>query len=396
MTKVLQRYPLLFLLIAVVLSSMVIYAVTMEFHSVFPFNRINYTLSSHHFLPDPRADGGPFVFLRALGQYDAQWYLKIAAIGYPAHPSVTALNDRSNMDGLTYAFFPLYPLVIATVNAIIGNVELSAFIISNLFVIPDALSLYFVIHKLYNPSLAIKTTLLLFLFPFSIFFRSYFAEGLQLFLLIWFAYFLMQKKFLPCAIFLGLLNVTKGSGMLLNVLYIVLLAQSIFSHRLKLAKSFLCLVVIAAPLALWTIYNFIQTGDPFYFYAIQKSWDSTPAYLHIVQNIWTIIHLPELPLHSFHKSFINTSLAIYILLLLILSRKHLHPILWWISFLIWFTPFISIDLMSFSRYQTISFPLFLFAALLIRNNKIYTSIAAIFFGLLLMTSLFFVNWYWIG
>jgi hypothetical protein len=396
MTKVLHRHPLLFLLVVVVLSSSVLYAGMLEFHSVFPFNRANYTLSSHHFVPDPRADGGPFVFLRALGQYDAQWYLKIAATGYPAHPGVTTLNDKSNMDGLTYAFFPLYPLLIATANVVIGNIELAAFVVSNLLIILDALSLYFVIHKLYNPSLAIKTTLLLFLFPFSIFFRSYFAEGLQLFLLIWFAYFLMQKKFLPCALFLGFLNITKGSGMLLNVLYIVLLAQYIFSHKLKPAKGLLCLIVIATPLILWAIYNYIQTGNPFYFYAIQRSWDSTPAYLHIVQNLWTIIHLFELPLHSFHTSFINTSLAIFIFVLLILSRKHLPSILWWISFLLWFTPFISIDLMSFSRYQTVSFPLFLFAALLMRNNKIYIPTDIIFFGLLLLISLYFVNWYWIG
>ena len=396
MTKVLQRYPLLFLLVAVVLSSGVLYAVMIGFHSVIPFNRTNYLSNSHHFLRDPRVDDGPFVFLRALGQYDAQWYLRIVTNGYPPHPTVTDIQDKSAMDGLTYAFFPLYPSLVAIANIIIGNVELSAFLISNLLIILDAFSLYFVIHKLYNPSLAIKTTLLLFLFPFSIFFRSYFAEGLQLFLLVWFAYFLMQKKFLPCAIFLGLLNITKGSAMLLNVLYIVLLAQYILSHKLKLAKGLLCLIVIATPLVLWAIYNYIQTGNPFYFYAIQQSWDSTPAYLHLSQNLWTVIHLFELPLHSFHLSFINTSLAIYILLLLILSRKYLPPILWWISFLLWFTPFISIDLMSFTRYQTVSFPLFLFAALLFRNNKIYVPTVIIISGLLLLISLYFANWYWIG
>jgi hypothetical protein len=396
MAKVVQRRPLLFLLVAVVLSSSVIYATVLVFHSAFPFHRINYLLNSHHFLPDPRVNDGPFVFLRALGQYDAQWYLKIGATGYPAHPTVTTLDDKSIMDGLTYAFFPLYPLLIATATVVIGNVELAAFVVSNLLMVLDALSLYFVIGRLYNPAVAVKTTLLLFLFPFSIFFRSYFAEGLQLFLLIWFAYSLMQKKFLPGSICLGLLNIAKGSGMLLNVLFVFLLAQYVFSHKLTLTRGLLCLVLLATPLSLWVIYNYLQTGNPLYFYAIQKSWDSTPVYLHLVENLWSIIHLFELSPHSFHSSFINASLAIYVFLLLILSRKHLPPILWWISFLLWFTPFISIDLMSFSRYQSVSFPLFLFASLLTRNNKIYTLVAIIFFGLLLITSLYFVNWYWVG
>ncbi len=396
MTKVLHRHPLLSLLVAIIFCNGMIYAVMMEFHSILPFHLANYTLSAHHFLPDPRADGGPFVFLRALGQYDAQWYLEIATNGYPIRPSATPLDGISITGAPAYAFFPLYPLVIATVNTIIGNVELSAFLISNLFIILNALSLYFVIHKLYNSSLAIKTTLLLFLFPFSIFFRSYFAEGLQLFLLIWFAFFLMQKRFLPCAIFLGLLNVTKGSGMLLNVFFVVLLIQNLLSHQLKLSKSLFCLGLMAAPLSLWAAYNYIQTGNPFYFYAMQQAWDRTPAYLHLAENLWTIIHLFELPLHAFHESLINTLLAIYIFLLLILSRKHLPPILWWISFLLWFTPFVSIDLMSFSRYQIISFPLFLFVAFLARNIKIYSSVIAVFSSLLLIISLLFVNWYWIG
>ena len=396
MIKVIQRHPLLFLLAAVIFSNIAIYAIMVEFHAALPFQRINYVYNSHHFLPDSRASDGPFDFLRALGQYDAQWYLKIAATGYPANPSVTSMADKAVMDGLTYAFFPLYPMLVATANLVIGNVELAAFVVSNLLIIANAFSLYFLIRKLFNPALAIKTTLLLFLFPFSIFFHSYFAEGLQLLLLIWITYFLIQKKFLPCGVLLGLLNVTKGTSLLVNVLFIVLLAHQVFTHKLKFASGFLYLVVTAIPLSLWAIYNYVQTGNLFYFYAIQKSWDSTPAYLHLFQNLWTILRLFELPLHFFHGSYINTALAIFILILLILSRKHLPPILWWTSFLLWFTPFISIDLMSFSRYQSVSFPLFLFVALLARNNKVFVPIVVVFSGLLIFTSLCFVNWYWVG
>jgi hypothetical protein len=366
------------------------------FHSVFPFDKVNYTQSSHHFLADARINDGPFVFLRALGQYDAQWYLRIATNGYPAHPTNINMQDKTAMDGLTYAFFPLYPLLIATVNVLLGNVELSAFLLSNLLIILNTISLFLLIQKLYNPSIAVKTVLLLFLFPFSIFFRSYFAEGLQLFLLVWFAFFLTHKRFVPSAICLGLLNVAKGSSMLLAVLYFVLLVREVYIRQLSVSKAILCLIFIIAPLSLWVAYNYVQTGNPLYFYAIQKAWDSTPAYLHLLQNLWTILNIYRLPLHSFHASFINTALAVYIFLLLIVSRKHLQPLLWWISFLIWLTPFVSIDLMSFSRYQSISFPLYLFIVLLAKDNRIYGAIATVLFSLLLLTSLLFVNWYWIG
>ncbi len=396
MVKVLQRYPLLFLLVAVVLSSSVLYAIMMGFHSIFPFNRANYVLRSHHFLADSRVDDGSFVFLRALGQYDAQWYLRIAAKGYPPHPTVTNIEDKSTMDGLTYAFFPLYPSLIAATNVIIGNVERSAFLVSNLLIILNVLSLYFVIRKQYTSSLAIKTTLLLFLFPFSIFFRSYFAEGLQLFLLIWFAFFLMQKRMLPATFFLALLNVAKGNCILLNILFGVYIAQHTLTYKQEWPKTLLSLGVVALPLCGWIAFNYMQTGDPFYFHTVYQQWDDTPFYLLALDNLRTMAHLFSLPFHDFHYSFLDTCIAIITLVMLVLSWKRLPHVLWWISFLLWLTPFISHDLMSFSRYQSVSFPLFLFASQLSRNNKIFIPIAGMSFYLLLITSLYFVNWYWIG
>ena len=396
MTKVLQRHPLLFLLAAVTFSSIVLYAVIVVFHAALPFQQTIYDNGAFHFLPDHRGEGGPFVFLRALGQFDAQWYLRIAAASYPAHPSVTSMADKTTMDGLTYAFFPLYPMLVATANVLIRDVELAAFIVSNLLIIANVFSLYFVIQKLFNPALAIKTTLLLFLFPFSIFFRSYFAEGLQLLLLVWFAYFLMQKKFLPCAVFLGLLNVVKGNCLLLNVLFAVYLAQQFLGHKIKLWHGLLCLVIAVVPLTLWVFFNYVQTGDPLYFHTVYQAWDDRPFYLFPLINLSSMVQLFSLPFHEVYASFVDAFVAIFTFVLLVLSRRHLPPILWWISLLLWLTPFISHSLMSFSRYQSVSFPLFLFVALLTRNNKVFAPIAVILSGLLLVTSLYFVNWYWVG
>src|SRR6266496_2220287 len=84
--KALHRHPMLSVVACVVLSNVLIYACTIVFHSGFPFHQFNYTYNAYHFMADPRADGGLFDFLPALGQYDAQWYLRIAATGYPDIP----------------------------------------------------------------------------------------------------------------------------------------------------------------------------------------------------------------------------------------------------------------------------------------------------------------------
>ncbi len=396
MLHTVYRNPKLLLIVAVALSSVCIYAVIAVFHSLLPFQYIIYLTDAHHFLVDPRIAGYPFDFLRALGQFDAQWYLRIAATGYPYHPIVTDMDDRTVMDGLTYAFFPLYPIIIAVLNTVIGKPELSAFIVSNVLIIVDALSLYHLVNGIYNTPIAVRTVLLLFAFPFSIFFRSYFAEGLQLFFIIWFCYFLLRNKYLFAASALALLNVTKGTSMLLNVLFIVYLGMHYAKHKITIRQIAMSLFIVAIPLSTWIIYNGIQTGNPLYFYAIQQSWDATPFYIHPVHNIETMLNLFRLPFNGFHYSFIHTLVAIYVFIFLMMSIKSLPPLIWWIGFLIWLTPFLSIDFTSFSRYQSVSFPLFIFLAQLFSSNKVFIPVLVISFALLILVSLYFVNWYWIG
>src|SRR3989338_2983125 len=118
-----------FLFIAV---NFILYANIFVNHDKVPFNSLLYFDSAHHFLKDERAVGGQFDFLRAMGQYDAQWYLKIAKTGYPKNPTTVSMEEKSVMDGLTFAFFPLYPLILSFLNKPINNIETTAFVVSNL------------------------------------------------------------------------------------------------------------------------------------------------------------------------------------------------------------------------------------------------------------------------
>lgn len=90
-------------------------------------------------------------------------------------------------------------------------------------------------------------------------------------------------------------------------------------------------------------------------------------------------------------------MAIITFVVLLWSRKFFknYPQLWWMSFLIWIAPLLLKDLMSYSRYQIISFPLFIFLAGNISGWKFY-ALCLVFLGLLLVTSLYFVNWQWVG
>ncbi len=373
-----------------------LYGFIQQFHGITPFHNINYVFNAHHYLPDARINGGPFGFLRALGQYDAQWYLKIADRGYPFAPRTINMNAKSAMDGLTYAFFPLYPLLIHITQSVVKNVEVAAFLLANMLLVADFFSIYFVVRSLFSKAVALKTIFLLFLFPFSIFYRSYFTEGLELFLLTWFCYFLIKKQFFITALFLALLDVSRGNVWILNLLYLYYLWQAVRTKQLLLKQAVAYFTVSLLPLIAWLAFNYQQTGTPFYFYNVRAAWFSAPSFLLVpFYNLFTIILFPVLPVHAFHYSQIDILVVFLLLGLLIKSKSVLPKVLWWTSFLLWLAPLITTSLMSFTRYQIISFPIFIYLALKLKQPYYLIAVTVLTISLFL-TSILFVNWYWLG
>ncbi|MBU3978902.1 glycosyltransferase family 39 protein, partial [Patescibacteria group bacterium] len=261
----------LYLSIFIILN-ILLYLFIFLFNSKIPFSKFDYTKNAHHYLADPRIKGGEFNFLRAMGQYDAQWYLKIAEEGYPKNPTITDMNNKRTLDGITYAFFPLYPLILSFVNFPIKNIELTAFITSNLIMLAIFFSLYIIIKNLYDENKALKTIFLLFFFPFAIFYRSYFTEGLFLLLLIWFAYFLIKKQWLRTAFFLSLLFVTKPIGAFFGLLFLFFIINSYRHKRINMRLLIYSLTVSILPFLGWLAYCYINTGIPIYWMTAYSNW----------------------------------------------------------------------------------------------------------------------------
>lgn len=375
-------------LVIFILLNIFLYCFIIFFHSIVSFNSINYKYNAHHFIKDPRFDGRQFSFFNAIGQFDAQWYLKIAQTGYPYHPRLVDMNRKDSMDGLSYAFFPLYPMTLHAFNILIKNIELSGFVVSNILMILCFISLYFVVKGQFGEKIAGRTVFLIFAFPFSIFYRSYFTEGLLLLLLIWFAYFLIKKRWFLSSVLLGLLCVTRPTGLFLVPVLLLCFKKS----KVSLIDGAKYLFVSLFPFLLWLAYCHLQTGNAFYFLAVRKEWFSG---IPIVNNLLLIPYFFELSLHFFHGSKIDVLIAVIILLLLLKSRKTLRFELWMISFLLWLGPLLTTDMMSFSRYQAVSFPFFIYIAQKVKGVW-YAVLLTLFLTGLLMISLFFVNWWWVG
>lgn len=374
-----------------------LYIYIWKFNSLVPFNRFLYSGSAHHYYQDERVSGGSFSLPRALGVWDSQWYLRIADRGYPYRPSSPSLNDKTTMDsGLNYAFSPLYPLLLVALNLIFRNLEQTAFILSLVLLGVNFYSLYYVIGKLYSAKIACRATILLFLFPFSLFYRSYYAESLFLSLFVWYSFFLIKRKWLPVSFLQGLMPVVRPTGLFILPLTIIIMVKDLLQKKFNPGKLMLYLPLLSVFLSLWMIFNFRMTGDILYWKNIMSQWISFRSFIDIIlYNISLIKSFFILPFHTMHFSQVDIMTFFIFGWLVYFSLSYLKPELWWLSFILWIAPLFVRDTISYSRFQIVSFPLFIYLASLLKG-RYFAVFASVLFALLLYLSLYFVNWYWFG
>ncbi|HSW87543.1 MAG TPA: hypothetical protein VLG12_00075 [Candidatus Saccharimonadales bacterium] len=361
------------------------------FHAAIPFSTFDYTYNANHYKQDSRMVHKKFSFINALGQYDAQWYLKIAEQGYPNHPDKLSVTKKMT-GGLNYNFFPLLPVLIACVNVITKNIELSGFLVSNSILIAIFFSLYFVISRWFSRKVAVKTIFLLFLFPFSIFLRSYYTEGLRLLLFIWFCFGIQERKFTIAAVSVGLLTITSGITLFLLPYFLILLYILRKAYALSSKKLLYLGIIAISPLFLWMLFCFLQTQNPVYFVTTRFAW-YRPAF-PLLHNIMLLFLLPWLPLRSFYGSQIDVLFILIMIVVACLSRKILPPFVWLTTLVLAFTPLIVQDSISFARFTSVLFPFFAYLGYVLKRKYYMFFLLTATIGLL-GVSLLFINWYWI-
>jgi len=99
---------------------------------------------------------------------------------------------------------------------------------------------------------------------------------------------------------------------------------------------------------------------------------------------------------SDHDCQIDYTMMVLALVVLVLSYKRLPLELWTFSALQWFVPLLLKDLMSFSRYMSISFPLFIYLALTIKRKWVFGAVLGAFVAGSLVIDGMMVTWHWVG
>ncbi len=359
-------------------------------HARVPFHTLNYVFNAHHFMADPRMSGHHFSLVDSLDQYDVQWYMRIAAGGYPTHPASPDFQNRAQMQAVTYAFFPLYPLVLKAATLVIHPLPVAAFVTTLSLALLTFLSLRFAFLSWFGQKVGQRATWLFFLLPISIFLYAPYSDSLRLLLLVWFSYFLTKKRLYLAALFLACANIVSGTSWLL----LVVLVYWAYKNGLKRTQILLLFSIALIPLVLWVLFNWYQTGDMLFF-------------LHVRQFGWAYGMFPflpfltsisvffALPLHSFHFSQLDTLVGLVGLIGLLVWWKNLPEPLGLTTLILWATPLMVSDTMSYMRYSLALFPLIGVACQKLTGWKYVLTL--LFSGLFLgIVSLLFINWWWIG
>ena len=397
------KKPLVKHLLIFIIINLCFYWFIVKFNNLVPFSHRFYS-TAVHFYDDPRIKNQSFNLLKSISVWDGQWYLEIAKNGYPKIDiNKTQLDIESNQPH-KYAFFPLYPLILSSLNLLINNIELTALLLSSTLLIINFCLLHLFISKIDKPNIAAKTVWLLFLCPWALFYRFYFSEGLFLTILLLFVINLFKKNYFKSSLFLSLLLVTRANGLLLIPL---LFCEFIKYHRQQSIKIILfkclqLLIIIFLPLSIWLLFNYLQTNNFLTIlkvrnYGVNDSlWHSIKTIINpLLSNLYRIIQFPYLSFHAFTDSKVEVITVILTGLILKKSRKVIDSRLWLIAFVFWLFPLITTSLISYSRYQIVSFPLFYYLAK--KTNQLQYSILIFIFTLgLFCLSLYFINWYWVG
>ena len=297
--------------------------------------------------------------------WDGAWYRRIAIDGY----TNLALDETGQRDT---AFFPLYPIAIRSVAAVVRDVDLAGLLVSNAALLAALILLYRLVRLHSEPAIARGAVLLLAFFPFSYFLGAMYSESLFLLAIVCAFTFGEQERWWAAGLAGALAGLTRVTGVLIVPgLLLLYLERRRFDLRQCRWNGLWILTALLGP-ALHAVFLQARFGDAFLFVRSQyvPGWGAGVGLTMALETA---------------RSALTGSLGGDSILPLMHA---LHLLIWCvglaISFLAWGRPRIAYGawatmmvLASFSlwrsagRYAVTVFPLFVVAAMLVGKRRIF-------------------------
>ncbi len=311
-------------------------------------------------------------------RWDSSWYLDIAKNGY-------VFNGAEKLSNVV--FFPLYPLLIWVVSFIIGgNLILSGWILSTIFLFLALVYLLKLVREFHGEIDSQLTLLFLLIFPTAFFFNAVYTESLFLFLSTATFYYAFKKNFFLAGVFGFFSALTRITGLLL---VIPLIWEYFRTYKFKQFLNKKLLSIFLVPLGTFSffLFHYLRFGDFFLFFKVEKWWgrDFTlnkdhflmlthPATANLILDVTFIVFAVIATFFVFKK--FRASYGLYMVATLIVALS-------------------TGTFMSIGRYIMVLFPIYILMAS-VKNQ--YQKLAYGFLSTLLlaMNIILFVNNYWAG
>ncbi len=189
-------------------------------------------------------------------RWDAWWYLSVVERGYWFDA-----QGKSNV-----AFFPLFPLAIKGLTALIGNQVVAGLLVANGAALAAAVAFWIWVREQIGPVAAERATLWLLVFPFSFFFHTIYAESL-FFLLVTLAFLAGSRGRWPLAgLCGGLAAATRPMGVLLFPAFVWELGRRWRAGERVPAADVLGVLLVPAGLGAYVLYLGVAFGNPLAFW----------------------------------------------------------------------------------------------------------------------------------
>ncbi len=381
------KYAIVVFLIVKIVFAVILFVT----YPLAPFSAFDYYANGYRFA---EAIG---IFEKHLAAYDGQWYLHIARYGYFQFPAEITQAQA-------YAFFPLYPLLISFLSKLLlNNLVLTALLISFTASFIATILLYKLVKLDYSEQIARRSVLAFLIFPAAIFYLGVYTESLFMAFSLGVLYFIRTHRWFAGGVVSYLAALTRPQGVLLSlpifIEYVVYWKKTNDHLGKKLLRG---LTLLSAPLGLASYYFFLylHTGD---FFAHLKGngevWGRETPNIATLLGVFTqgILQFPALPFHSFLYSKLDVASTVIFLLLLGWYARTVRVSYVFYSLILILLPLSTGTTSSMIRYVSLSFPHYIFLALLgLKYKFVQTLLCVMSFSLLIVLGIRFVHWYWAG
>ena len=326
-------------------------------------------------------------------RWDSEWQLSIVKWGYVAPENLT--EGYSNL-----AFFPLYPYLIRFLTFWMPErfrTEsvwlLVGLIISNLCLLLALYGIAKLSQKLMPDTGHERIVMLMFCLPCAFYFSAFYGESLFLCLIVYTLLLAENEKWLPSALCAAGAALCRPHGVLvlLPVVWLYMTKRG-WDFR-KIGTSWLWYLLVPAGICGYFFGLYRLTGDFFAFFKAQSSWGrsltDTDAFRLYFEPLFTRHNRPT----TIDLVMILTSLVLSIWMLIRSPHKAYGIYALACTLVLIGTG----NLYSMMRYTAVNFPIWMFAAELLRGRKkAFGFICALFLTLQILLFCGWINYYWIA